>query len=228
MTDLQRLRLAGLLGTSAAAAAALADLALQYTGNAAHLGSKEYLYLLDVPPSRLLIGHFVGVAAILLEIVGFWLVAQGLAPAGERKARAFFLISATAYGVGAAFHAMFAVIGLALREVRADGNEELLGRIARAVRPVHEGLGTVTLLGIVALSILFSVIVWRRGTLFPRWMAFLSPLPMIVGLAVVSRLVPALRLYLLPCGINLCNLVFFALATSRLWNRDMTFVTADS
>src|SRR5437763_1770549 len=72
------LRRAGIVAIVAAAAAVYADLMLQYTPNAAHLGSRDYLYLLDVPARRLLIGHFAGVVAVLLEIAGFWQIAQGL------------------------------------------------------------------------------------------------------------------------------------------------------
>ncbi|MFY9822610.1 MAG: DUF6796 family protein [Thermoanaerobaculia bacterium] len=213
------LRWAGVVAIVAAAAAAYADLALQYTPLVAHLGSKDYLYLLDVPAGRMLAGHFVGVFAVLLEIAGFWQVAQGLRPAGAGKSRAFFLLGAFTFGVGAAFHAMFASLGLALQAVRgAGGSAALMGEVAAAVRPAHVALGAVTVLGIAALSILFSAVVGLKKTMYPRWIAGFSPLTVALVLMVAARFSIQLRLVLLPCGLNLANLVLFALSTFLLWN----------
>ncbi len=214
------LRWAGGVAIVAAAAAVYADLMLQYTPIAAHLGSRDYLYLLDVPAGRLLIGHFAGVIAILLEIAGFWQIAQGLLPAGAGKSRAFFLLSAFTFGVGAAFHAMFASIGLALQAVRgAGGSAARMGEVAAAIRPAHEALGVVTVLGIAALSILFSVVVGLKKTMYPRWLAWFSPLAIALVLALASRFSIQLRLVLLPCSLNLANLVLFTLSTLLLWKK---------
>jgi len=111
------------------AAAVAADLALQYTEDAAHLGSQAYAYLLDVPPARIRIGHFVGVIAILAEILGFYGVAVGIHRPFLR--RLFFGLAALAFAVGAAFHAMFASIGgspLRGRLGRHAGFRDRLGR----------------------------------------------------------------------------------------------------
>jgi len=220
MDRISGLRRAGVVAIVAAAAAVYADLMLQYTPNAAHLGSRDYLYLLDVPARRLLIGHFVGVVAVLLEIAGFWQIAQGLLPAGVRTSRAFFLLSAFTFGLGAAFHAMFASIGLALQAVRgAGGPAALTGEVAAAVRPAHEALGVVTVLGIAALSILFAAVVGLKKTMYPRWLAWFSPLAVALVLTLAGRFSIQLRLVLLPCSLNLANLVLFTLSTILLWKR---------
>jgi hypothetical protein len=211
-------RLAGLVGIAGALAAVLADLALQYTPEASHLASRDYLYLLDVPPGRLLFGHFLGVFGILLEIAGFWQVSQGLRPADGVPVRAFFLLSAFTFTVGAAFHALFAPLGLALHQLRESGAAPaLLSAVAHVVRPAHQGLGAVTLAGIAALSLLFSWTVAVRRTLYPRWMALASPLVLAILFFVLTRFSLALRLVLVPCGLNLANLVLFGLSTGLLW-----------
>jgi hypothetical protein len=70
-------RLAGIIGCAAAVAAVAADLALEYTPNSAHLLSSQYLFLVGVPQWRLVLGHYLGICALPLEIAGFWLVYQG-------------------------------------------------------------------------------------------------------------------------------------------------------
>ena len=75
-----------------------------------------------------------------------------------------------------------------------------------------------TLAGIAVLSILFSFLVGFRRTRYPRWLALLSPLPIAIFLLFLTRLSPALRLVLLPCGLNLANLVLFGLTTLLSWS----------
>ena len=134
--------------------------------------------------------------------------------------RTFFLLGAFTFGLGAAFHAMFASIGLALQAVRgAGGSEALMGEVAAAIRPAHVALGTVTVLGIVALSILFSVVVGLKKTMYPRWLAWFSPLAIALVLMVAARFSIQLRLVVLPCGLNLANLLLFTLSTLLLWKK---------
>ena len=199
------------IGAGAAFVAVAADLALQYTPNAAHLGARDYAYLLDVPPGRLLFGHFAGVVALIVEILGFLGVAVGIESRGLRHV--FFGFASFGLAVGAAFHAMFSAIGAALRYATASGSDPaVVSGLAAAIVPAHHGLGAVTLGCIVVLSVLLSIAIARGRTRYPRWMAVITPLPVALVFAVASAVVPALRFVLLPAGLNLANLVLFVSA----------------
>src|SRR6478609_2191534 len=78
--DRTAIRLTGLISILAALLGSAGDLFLQYTSNSEHLMSRRALYLLDVPPARLLLGHYLGVVGILFEIVGFWAIYRALKP----------------------------------------------------------------------------------------------------------------------------------------------------
>ena len=218
--DVRIVRAAGLVGAAAAALSAGSDVVLQYTADPAHLLSEKYLYLLDRSPGDLLLGHNLGVFAILLQIAGFWAVGRGLAPGGRGAARAYFLVAAFAMAAGAAFHATFAPIGLALHGARAAGDDPArLAVIAGQARPAQLLLGTVALIAIATAALLFSAIVLRRRTAYPRWMAAVTPLTLSIVLGIAGRFAPPLRLILVPCGINCAGAVFFLLATVALWSR---------
>jgi len=210
-TELRKLRLLCFIGAVAAAIGVWADLALQYTANPAHVGSAGYAYLLDVSRPRLLFGHFAGVIAVLAEIAGFWGVALGIARPATRIA--FLAVAATAFAIGAAFHAMFASIGLALQFAAASGaTPAFMAGLASAVWPAHHGLGAITLVGIVLLSVIFSASVALGRTVFPRGAALCSPLAVALILAGIVHFAPALRLVALPAGLNFANLVLFLTA----------------
>jgi hypothetical protein len=165
---------------------------------------------MDVSTRGLTIGHFLGVPAVLAEIAGFWFVSRGLAARGGSLGAWFFATSASTFSLGAAFHAMFAPIGLALKQAQASGAAPaLLTGIANAVRPVHQGLGVVVVFGILAYSLLFAWAVASGRSAYPRWVALSSPVVFILGLAPVLRFSPLLRSLLAPCALNLANLVLF-------------------
>jgi hypothetical protein len=137
--DQRLVRAAGLTGAAAAALSAWSDFVLQYTPDPSHLMSRQYLFLLDRSPADLLLGHYVGIFAILLQIAGFWAVTRGLALAGRAAALSYFFLGASAMALGAAFHATFAPIGLALHTMAGD--PQRIAALADGVRPVQTALG---------------------------------------------------------------------------------------
>lgn len=90
------IRWAGIIAIFAALQGVIADLALQYTSNTAHLLSDQSLYLLDVPPSRLLLGHYLGVVAILVGLLdsGKFIAPYGLLASALRSLFSWLVLSA--------------------------------------------------------------------------------------------------------------------------------------
>lgn len=218
--DRTAMRLAGLVSILAALAGTAGDLALEYTPNAAHLMSRQSLYLLDVPPGRLLLGHYLGVVAILLEIAGFWAVYRALQPAGERYALPFFLVNALGAMLGAAFHATFVFVGLTLQaQARVTGPAysefaELLASFSAA----RIGLAVPALFAIMMCSLLYAFTVGFKPTLYPRWMAFCNPLIFLLLIVALTLTVPRSALVLAPTAINVSHLLFFTCATLASWS----------
>jgi len=218
--DRTAMRLTGLISILAALAGTVGDLALEYTSNAAHLMSRQSLYLLDVPPGRLLLGHYLGVVGILLEIAGFWSVYRALQPAGERYALPFFLVNALGAMLGAAFHSTFVFVGLTLQaQTRVTGAAysefaELLANFNTA----RIGLAIPALFAIMICSLLFAFTVGFKPTLYPRWMAFCNPLVFLLLIVSLTLTVPRSALVLAPTAINVSHLLFFICSTTAMWS----------
>lgn len=151
--------------------------------------------------------------AIVLEVAGFWSVSQAYLE--KSRGRVFFIASAFTYAIGAAFHAMFAPIGLTLQALR----QQDYAAVVAAVRTAHEGLGTVAVLGIFFVSLFVLVDVARGKTGYPRWLAAVTPLPLIALMMIVVTLVPVARAVVLPCGINIANCIFLFAATIASTNQ---------
>jgi hypothetical protein len=150
---------------------------------------------------------------VLGEIAGFWFISSQFLSGHRVAARLFLWPGVVAFSLGAAFHAMFAPIGLALQRVSST-SPALVSDIAAAVRPAHQGLGVPILLGILLYSIVFAWATATGRTRYPRWIAVCSPLVFLVLAALVIRGFPSLRAVLLPCALNAANVLLFASAVS--------------
>ena len=217
--DRTALRLAGLISILAALLGAAGDLALQYTSNTDHLMSRQSLYLLDVPPGRLLLGHYLGVVAILFEIAGFWSAYRALRPAGERYALPFFLLNAFGAMLGAAFHGTFVFVGLTLQaQARVAGTASAeFAELLESFNTARVGLAIPALAAIVFCSLLFAFTVGFKPTLYPRWMALCNPLVFLLLTVGLTLAVPQSALVLAPTAINVSHLLFFVCSTTATW-----------
>lgn len=213
------MRWAGIISILAALLAILADLALQYTSNTEHLMSKQALYLLDVPPNRLLVGHYLGVIAILLETFGFWQIYRALQPAGEGHALPFFLVGAFGAMLGAAFHATFIFVGLTLQAQSGTNGEsyQAFAKLLDSFAAARLGLAVPAILGIVLSSIWYAFVVGFKPSAYPRWMALCNPLTFVVLIVVITKMIPLSALVLAPTALNVSHFLFFVFSTSMLW-----------
>lgn len=214
-------RRAGIVAILAATLGVVADLVLQYTPNAAHLFSDQSLYLLDVSPSRLFIGHYLGVVAILAETIGFWQVYRALQPAGQRLALPFFLISSFGAMLGAAFHSTFVFVGLTLQaqSAAAAAAGQAFGPLLASFESARVGLAIPALLGILISSLWYAFVVAFRASDYPRWMALCNPLVFLLVITVLEFGIRPLALVLAPAALNLSHLLFFICSTAALRKR---------
>lgn len=207
-------RIYGIIGSLAALAAVVADLALQYTTNPAHFGALDYSYFLDVSQTRIQIGFFLGVIAILLEIAGLWYVSQGLRPAGKWFWLPFFLLSAFITALGAVFHAHAAFLGLVVKaqSQSPDGARDAFTRLVAELVSYRTVLIGILFIGLVLFALWYVVIVAFKKTAYPRFSALFNPLLLLILFGVLGFVIPPLRFVVLPAGINLANFLFFTLS----------------
>ena len=210
------------LATLAGVAAMVADLALRYTSRQSALLSPAYLYYMGIPEWRLLLGHFLGIAAITLEIAGFWVVsplASAGGAGGARSARVMLLIIAFGTVVGIVFHgsaALTALLAQARQAAPADAAPLFAATVARFddfVRP----LALVAVVSLAVWSIWYATIVARGRTPLPRWLALCDPLVIALVCRVVSTVFPVTGLVLAPTALNISTTATFLAITLALW-----------
>jgi len=206
------LRLTGIIGILVALFTTTADELLQYSPQ----GYESYAYVRDFALWRSLLGHVLGVIAIPLLAIGYWHVCHALKLSNVKHTSVFFWLMAYGLAVGAAAHGTFAglivVVQMGTRSSLTTGQTYFL---------TYGGpLFAVALLCYAIMSIWYCIIVLSKHTLYPKWMAFLSPffISLLIALFQVSNSVPVLGNILGPTWLNLAHVVFFTLSTCVLWH----------
>jgi len=210
----------GIISTAAAAIAVCADLLLEFTPNPAHLFSLQSV-LLDVDPGRMLVGHYLGLFAILAQSAGIWFLFGALSPGGLAPTITVVVLEAIAYSVGAVFHSTAVFIGLTVHaqqlapEISAQDFTSLLNSYYGAILGIVAVTAAAPILGAIRIALLIRF----RPTLYPRNLVWLNPLSFMIFFYVLGRLIPTVGLVVVPAILNLSNLCFFLLSIIALRGR---------
>ncbi|MBL8102148.1 MAG: hypothetical protein JNM02_06445 [Anaerolineales bacterium] len=175
----------------------------------------------SIPSEKMMQGALTGVFATPLMIAGFWHVYQGLFGANETLRMTTALLFGTASIIGTFVHGSFFYAGeyvKALNTVNEDSQHVIVELFTR-----HRKILIVTyaplLAMIVTASILFSIGVITNQTLFPSWMAAITPVTMTIAWLFLKRILPAFITDPLEgAGFNIAYFIFFVCTTITLWN----------
>jgi hypothetical protein len=176
--------------------------------------------MVALPWSRLIWGGLLGVFATLLVLPGFWLVYQGLLPAGLWWALppALFFVSASV--IGAFVHGSFIYLGeyvQALNQVSAESQDVITRMFShhRTIMAITYGFVGVCVL---IASVWYSILVALGKTAFPAWMAVINPITVVLAWLVLKRILPGrVKEYTEGAGFNIGYLVFFVVITAAMW-----------
>ncbi len=181
--------------------AAIADMMILYSPNGGyHL--MDYLYLKDVPYTRLLIGHYLGIFSIPMYLLGLWWVVKALKPAGDGvPVRAFsFLVFMLILGV--LYHGLVAMIWM-LVDSQGDPTE-----LIERGRVFFEPISTILVFLVIITSSIFSYWVMKGKSYFPKWIIYCTPVFSFVIFILLYIFVPIIGNYLIVSGFNLSVGIF--------------------
>jgi len=166
------------------------------------------------PRWTFVLGTYMGVFFIPLQIPGFWLVSKAIEPAGKVKARVFLFGAIYVISLGAGFHGTFAFVGDTIQ----SGDEHLLNQFL----PYWSNWGLAVITGYLILcAFLFGLILTNR-TAYPRWSALITPIPIMFLTGLLIAALPetayGTRAFLAVTGLNLPIVLLLTYTTWRLIN----------
>ena len=165
----------------------------------------EYAFLGGISDQRSSIGHFVAMLGAPMYLIGCWHIRLMLKPASDRWSLVAFFIMAYGFAIGIVWIGSRASISALVNMPVTPDVQHLIELYDFR----YETLLQVTRIAVLALSIIFVALVARGRSHYPRWMAALNPILMIVASFVVYAIAPTLGKYLMPIALNVAFFILF-------------------
>ncbi len=193
----------GLIGLVGAVLTGAGEFILHYDALARF--GPEFEFLAGISTERTTLGHFIGVLGAPLYLVGAWHIRLMLRPANEAWSLTAFFITAYGFAVGAVWIGSRASISALINTPVSPEIEQLIGLYD--IR--YETLLQIIRIAVLVLSIIYIWLVMTGRSHYPRWMALLNPISLIIASFIVYAIAPGLGKYLMPIALNVAFFVFF-------------------
>lgn len=207
MTARQEAVLTGLVGIAAAVIVGAGEFLLHFDPLARY--GQGFDFLKAVSERQATLGHFLGVLGAPLYVVGAWHLNLMLRSANRFWAKALFFIMAYGCIIGAVW-----IGSRATAVMIVNTSSDAAFETAIALYDLrYETLLTAMRVVILAVS---AILVWLSLTgrsAYPKWMALLNPILLILASFLVFWLVPSIGKYLMPIALNVAYFVIFTVST---------------
>jgi len=197
------LLLTGLVGLLASIIVGIGEFLLHYDTLARY--TDTFTFFEGVTRERATIGHFFGVFGAPLYVVGAYHIYLMLRSANEIAARVAGLVMAYGCIVGAVW---IGSRSSAVELVAAGSIPQQL----ELYELRYENLLTVVRIAVLAVSVIFVWLCLTGRSLYPRAMAILNPISLIIVSFVIFFTVPSIGKYLMPIALNVAYFVMFSVS----------------
>ncbi len=202
-TNCKNITATGLIGLLAAILVGTGEFLLHF--DALGRFGEGYEFMLGIEAQRSTIGHFIGVLGAPLYLISYWHLMKMLEPANRIASRVAFAVMSYGIFMGAIW------IG-SRASISAIVNDPALAEAASLVSLYefrYENLLEVTRLAALAFSGIFVWLVLTGRSHYPRWVAALNPILLILVSFAIWALVPSVGIYLMPIALNVAFAVLF-------------------
>lgn len=203
MTQKRLIMITGQIGLAAAILVGIGEFLLHYDSLARY--TDTFAFFEGVTRERATIGHFFGVLGAPLYVIGAVHIYLMLRPANEVAARVAGLVMAYACVVGAVW---IGSRSTAVELVAAGSIEEQLALYELR----YESLLQFVRAGVLVLSVIFIWLCVTGRSYYPRAMAVVNPISLIIIAFIIFFTVPAVGKYIMPIALNVAYFVMFSVS----------------
>ncbi len=195
--------LTGLVGLLGAVLTGAGEFILHFDALARFGPENEFFK--GISDQRTTIGHFFGVLGAPLYLVGCWHIKLMLQPANKIWAITAFFVAAYGFAVGAVWIGSRASISALVNAPTSPEIVQLIGLYDFR----YETLLQIIRVAVLALSVIYIWLTLTGRSHYPKWMAALNPIMLILVSFIVYAVAPSLGKYLMPIALNVAFFVLF-------------------
>lgn len=202
------LMLTGLAGLFGALGVGIGEWLMQFTQEG-KMDESTYNYFLQVKVANLSFGHFLCVLTGPLYFLGYVHLGRAIDRSKGWLGKALTGLGIYSFGVGIAWIGGRVYLGLGRKAVEAgEASPELFKALTEHNEPF---------IGVLRIAILIISILWIYGILkghsyYPKRMALLSPILILVSIFALYATIPAIGKYILPSAMNVTHLIVFGVS----------------
>ena len=165
----------------------------------------------DIEPWRITAGAFIGVVALPFQLLGLIPVYFALKPAGKVLPIMAVIMNAHTLLIGVAFHISYAYIGSGwIIYHKNELTNQITTEIVSKFASYWWILAVIMVVELLLSSVIYTIVVLKGKTLFPKWMAIFNPLCIVLYTFPLVFILPApIGGYIAPAYLNLSTLLFF-------------------
>lgn len=206
--------LTGVAGLVAAVLTGIGEFVLHFDALSRFDANQFFIGMSD---HRTTVGHFFGVLGAPLYLIGAWHISLMLRPASPRWSMLAFLTTAYGFVVGAVWIGSRASISALMNTPDAPGVEHLIGLYDIRYETLLQVIRATTLL----LSAVFIALTLTGRSHYPRWMAWLNPITLLVANFVIYYFAPSVGKFLMPIALNVAFFIFFSASISIAYKKEL-------
>lgn len=166
----------------------------------------ENEFFIGIADQRSTVGHFVGVLGAPLYLIGCWHIQLMLRPANARWSLIAFFVAAYGFAVGVVWIGSRASISALINAPASPDMAHLIGLYDFR----YETLLQVIRLAVLVLSVIYVWLTLTGRSHYPKWMALLNPILLIVASFLVYAVAPTIGKYLMPIALNVAFFILFS------------------
>jgi hypothetical protein len=170
---------------------------------------------------RITLGAFLGIIVLPLQISGLITVYHGLKAAGKKLPMVAVITDIHALIMGVAFHISYAFIGSGwkLYNEAGQGNQAAAG-LVKQFSFYWKFLIIIMGAEILLSSTIYVFLILKKRTLYPRWMAVLNPVCVLLVMFPLICIFPApIGGFIAPTYMNVSTMIFFVFSTLVIYRR---------
>lgn len=199
----------GFAGLAASIGVGIGEFLVHFTGGAPHPAT-PFGFLLVVPTDRMTAGHFLMIGFLPLYFLGYGHIYLALRPAGRRLAGVTLTLAIFALAIGGVWVGSRAFLGHLVHLFDDPALRERWPEVERAYGLLLESLLAALRALMLGVSALFVWGVLSGRSLYPRWMALLSPAPTVALIFLAMSVAPRVGSLLVPAAMNVAHAALFA------------------
>lgn len=166
----------------------------------------------DISTARITIGAFIGVVALPFQSLGLVPVYYALKSSGKVLPAIAVISYAHALLMGVAFHISYAFIGYGWKLNHRPDATQITTDLMQQYNIYWIILMVIMTVEILLCSVIYSVVVAKGKTSYPRWMAIFNPaLVVAITLPLVFLIPYPIGGYIAPACLNISTILFFIL-----------------